>query len=111
MAIVYDHPLTLQDGKTVLTKPVTLPSGRTIYLRKPKGRDYITAEAMQKNKDARLQFVYALAAQTSYHEGGAPVRYEEVLDWDEDDLAALLTKGEDEEAAADPTQAGNGSSS
>lgn len=71
-----------------LPEPITLPvSGRLVAFRRVKGLDYVEAERIAGDRDS-IKYSYAMLARRI--ESQPPLVMEDILEMDEDDIAALM---------------------
>lgn len=69
---------------------ITLPvSGKSVTFRRLKARDYIEAERVIADRESSKQYGFAILARKCVFDG-VQALYEDILDLDEDDLAALM---------------------
>lgn len=73
-----------------LPEPVTLPiSGKEASFRRLKGRDLVNAERVQNVRDSEKEYNLALLAARVLLDGQQAI-LEQLLDMDEEDLAAIM---------------------
>lgn len=72
-----------------LPEPVLLPCGKTASFRKLKGRDLVQAERVQNVTGSEKEYNLALLACRVLLDGKQAI-LEDMLDMDEEDLAAIM---------------------